>query len=82
MKEMFNTDAICVRLVDHDGNLLQAYYTNELDKTLAMYKFACDHDIEIEYREDKLAFIEAIAINFGGDDELLSINLYCNVNVA
>lgn len=83
MKNDVATDKICVRLCDEDGNYKSSYFTTNLDKTLAMYKYASENDIWIDFRidDDKVVgcTVEDVRVNFGGGENLLSIDLYCSI---
>ena len=77
------TNELTVRMVDKEENLIGAYTTSKFEETIKFYKFAKDNGIEInvhtEKNGDQLAWVDNIDINFGNDDNLFSLTLYCEV---
>lgn len=85
MKEDKVTNKICIRLCDTEGNYKASYYTSNLYDSLAMYKYMSEEDIPLFYKEhvedehEIEAHIEDISVNFGSNNNLLSIDLYCEI---
>lgn len=87
MKNDRVTNKICVRLCDLDGNFKASYYTSNFQDTLAMYKYMSEENISLFHRanvgeDNEKEFecnIEDVSVNFGDKDNLLSIDLYCEI---
>lgn len=87
MKNDIVTNKICVRLCDTEGNYKASYYTSNFKETLAMYKYMSEEDIPLFHRtnvnesneKEVECHIEDISVNFGDKDNLLSIDLYCDI---
>lgn len=69
---------ICVRLCDKEGMFRAGYYTSNLSETLKMYTYMKDNGIALWYNDTE-CYIEEVSVLFGNDDNLLSIDLNCEI---